>query len=183
MAHSVEMEQVRLKALIDETEGDKVHPVVVVRPSFKPRGTAEQAWRSGETEEEMIAKKMKDLQMKAQLKDKNKGDPAWKHKEKERQEQLEKEKHLQSILQHPLASPKKNTEGEADWKGLEEKSSSQSQPTTPVHTPVKAEPYSHSQPTTPVFHADAEEDRQATRKREEARLRAHYLAVHEDRNS
>lgn len=37
--HQVEMEQNRLKALIDETEGTKVQPVVVVRPSFKPRGT------------------------------------------------------------------------------------------------------------------------------------------------
>jgi hypothetical protein len=37
--HQVEMEQNRLKALIDESEGTKVQPVVVVRPSFKPRGT------------------------------------------------------------------------------------------------------------------------------------------------
>lgn len=37
--HQVEMEQIRLKALIDESEGTKVQPVVVVRPSFKPRGT------------------------------------------------------------------------------------------------------------------------------------------------
>jgi len=65
--------------------------------------SAEQAWRSGETEEEMIAKKLKELQLKAQRRDHNKGDPAWKQKEKERLEMMEKEKHLQGILQHPLA--------------------------------------------------------------------------------
>lgn len=65
--------------------------------------SAEQAWRSGETEEEMIAKKLKELQLKAQRRDLNKGDPAWKQKEKERLEMMEKEKHLQGILQHPLA--------------------------------------------------------------------------------
>ncbi|ELR23192.1 uncharacterized protein ACA1_067760 [Acanthamoeba castellanii str. Neff] len=171
------MEQIRLKALIDESEGTKVQPVVVVRPSFKPRGTAEQAWRSGETEEEMIAKKLKELQLKAQRRDLNKGDPAWKQKEKERLEMMEKEKHLQGILQHPLASPRKGTD-EAEAKGQEERS--QSQPTTPVHTPVKAESYSRSEPSTPIFD---EGDQQGSRKREEARLRAHYLAVHEDRTS
>jgi hypothetical protein len=51
----------------------------------------------------MIAKKLKELQLKAQRKEHNKGDPAWKHKEKERLERAEKERHLQSILQHPLA--------------------------------------------------------------------------------
>lgn len=51
----------------------------------------------------MIAKKLKELQLKAQRRDHNKGDPAWKQKEKERLEMMEKEKHLQGILQHPLA--------------------------------------------------------------------------------
>jgi hypothetical protein len=140
----------------------------------------------------MIAKKLKELQLKAQRRDLNKGDPAWKQKEKERLEMMEKEKHLQGILQHPLAvrvplssvvssvaakhtrsrwvtlfslslslsralapwcsqyyqSPRKGTD-EAEAKGQEERS--QSQPTTPVHTPVKAESYSRSEPSTPIF--------------------------------
>jgi hypothetical protein len=75
--------------------------------------SAEQAWRSGETEEEMIAKKLKELQLKAQRRDHNKGDPAWKQKEKERLEMMEKEKHLQGILQHPLAVHRPSLVGQA----------------------------------------------------------------------
>jgi len=87
-----EREEERMRKLLGDNSGGntKGKPITIVQPKLH-HGSAEQALLAGETEEEMIARKTKELKLKARQKEKREREPDWKKKQREREDRERRE--------------------------------------------------------------------------------------------